>query len=104
MAEEKEKVNAFYSMGKGASYTDRTSGLNSLADAMNLQMQNYSEQMALAAAQRRAARQDKRAAKEEEKLKSGFYEDKYAKDMERKKKQEEKEAEKIKRKTLKNDK
>ena len=37
MAEEKEKVNAFYSMGKGASYTDRTSGLNSLADAMNLQ-------------------------------------------------------------------
>ena len=104
MAEEKEKVNAFYSMGKGASYTDRTSGLNSLADAMNLQMQNYSEQMALAAAQRRAARQDKRAAKEEEKLKSGFYEDKYAKDMERKKKQEEKEAEKIKRKTLKDDK
>ena len=67
MAEEKEKVNAFYSMGKGASYTDRTSGLNSLADAMNLQMQNYSEQMALAAAQRRAARQDKRAAKEEQK-------------------------------------
>ena len=63
MAEEKEKVNAFYSMGKGASYTDRTSGLNSLADAMNLQMQNYSEEMALAAAQRRAARQDKKAAK-----------------------------------------
>jgi len=105
MAEEKEeKVNAFYSMGKGASYTDRTSGLNSLADAMNLQMQNYSEQMALAAAQRRAARQDKRAAKEEEKLKSGFYEDKYAKKMEREKKREEKEAEKIKRKTLKDDK
>jgi len=67
MAEEKEKVNAFYSMGKGASYTDRTSGLNSLADAMNLQMQNYSEQMALAAAQRRAARQDKRAAKKDAK-------------------------------------
>ena len=65
MAEEKEKVNAFYSMGKGASYTDRTSGLNSLADAMNLQMQNYSEAMALAAAQRRAARQDKRAAKKD---------------------------------------
>jgi hypothetical protein len=66
MAEEKEeKVNAFYSMGKGASYTDRTSGLNSLADAMNLQMENYSEQMALAAAQRRAARQDKRAAKKD---------------------------------------
>ncbi len=66
MAEEKD-VNAFYSMGKGASYTDRTSGLNSLADAMNLQMQNYSEQMALAAAQRRAARQDKRAAKKDAK-------------------------------------
>ena len=70
MAEEKD-VNAFYSMGKGASYTDRTSGLNSLADAMNLQMQNYSEQMALAAAQRRAARQDKRAAKKDAKAYGG---------------------------------
>ena len=63
--DEEKKTSSFYSMGKGASYTDRTSGLNSLADAMNLQMQNYSEAMALAAAQRRAARQDKRAAKKD---------------------------------------
>ena len=65
--DEEKKTSSFYSMGKGASYTDRTSGLNSLADAMNLQMQNYSEAMALAAAQRRAARQDKRAAKKDQK-------------------------------------
>ena len=65
--DEEKKTSSFYSMGKGASYTDRTSGLNSLADAMNLQMQNYSEAMALAAAQRRAARQDKRAAKKDAK-------------------------------------
>ena len=64
---DEEKQSGFYNMGKGASYTDRTSGLNSLADAMNLQMQNYSEQMALAAAQRRAARQDKKAEKRDEK-------------------------------------
>ncbi len=65
--DEEKKTSSFYSMGKGASYTDRTSGLNSLADAMNLQMKNYSEEMALAAAQRRAARQDKRAAKKNQK-------------------------------------
>jgi len=64
---DEKNQSGFYNMGKGASYTDRTSGLNSLADAMNLQMQNYSEAMALAAAQRRAARQDKRAAKKDAK-------------------------------------
>ena len=28
--DEEKKTSSFYSMGKGASYTDRTSGLNSL--------------------------------------------------------------------------
>ena len=72
MAEE-QKVNAFYSMGKSGRYQDKTSGLNTLSKNLQEKMAGYSEEMALAAAERRAARQEKRAAKKDAKKDAEAY-------------------------------
>ncbi len=71
--EKEEKVNAFYSMGKSGRYQDKTSGLNTLSKNLQEKMAGYSEEMALAAAKRRAARQEKRAAKKEAKKDAEAY-------------------------------